>query len=267
MNYNVKIQPSNLEFSITNTDSILESAIKSNIYLEHGCANGSCGTCRAKVIKGTVKQVIEPISLSENDVKQGFILTCCSKPLSDLELLVNYYPELSSIKRMIQPCKVDKLSFPADDIAILKLKIPPTANFHFLAGQYIQLIIKDERRSYSIANILDTYTGIELHVRKVINGVFSDYIFNDLKLNQLLRLEGPIGSFFVREGNSPIIFLAGGTGFAPVKSMVGVLVKLVVFIVMLPNNGKGSMKIFTLTPFFQVMVHLVGKEDWYTKLY
>lgn len=225
MGYNVKIRPADIDFSVAADQTVLESAINSNVYLEHSCMNGSCGTCKAKIIKGSVNQLVASAGLSESEVEEGYILTCCAQPLSDLELVANYYPELASIKRMVQPCKVDKLSFPSDDIAILKLKMPPTASFKFLAGQYIQLIIKSERRSYSIANISETYEGIELHIRKVIKGVFSDYIFNELKVNQLLRLEGPMGSFFVREGNAPIVFLAGGTGFAPVKSMVEQLIK------------------------------------------
>jgi len=225
MGYNVKIQPADLEFRVSAGETVLESAIKSNVYLEHSCMDGSCGTCKAKLIQGSVSQLAETAVLSEDDVKEGFILTCCSQALSNIELVVNYYPELTAIKRIIQPCKVDELSFPASDIAILKLRIPPTAKFKFLAGQYIQLIIKGEHRSYSIANISETYEGIELHIRKVIRGLFSDYIFNELKVNQLLRLEGPMGTFFVRKGNAPVIFLAGGTGFAPVKSMVEQLIK------------------------------------------
>jgi len=225
MRYNIKVRPADIGFIAMAGETVLESAIKSNVYLEHSCMDGSCGTCKAKIIKGSVNQRVASAGLSESEVEEGYILTCCAQALSDIELVANYYPELASIKRMVQPCKVDKLNFPSDDIAILKLKMPPTASFKFLAGQYIQLIIKSERRSYSIANISETYEGIELHIRKVVKGVFSDYIFNELKVNQLLRFEGPMGTFFVRKGSAPIVFLAGGTGFAPVKSMVEQLIK------------------------------------------
>jgi len=225
MKHNVCIQPSGVKFSVTEDVSILESAINSNIYLEHSCRDGSCGACKAKLIRGKVNQPNNLEGLSDVDVKNGYILTCCSKAVSDIELDANYYPELAGIKQTVQPCKVEKLDFPSGDVAVLYLKMPPTANFVFLAGQYINLIIKGKRRSYSIANAMGTYNGIELHIRKVPNGLFSDFIFNDLKTNQLLRLEGPFGSFFVRKGDSPIIFLAGGTGFAPIKSMVEQLLK------------------------------------------
>lgn len=225
MGYNVLLQPSGIKFPVDEGTSLLESAIKSNIHLEHSCMDGSCGACKAKLVKGSIKQLKEPVGLTEDDKNDGYILTCCSDATSDLELAASYYPQLSEIKKMIQPCKVESLAFPASDIAILRLKIPPTANFKFLAGQYIQLIIKGQRRSYSIANISETYSGIELHIRKVVGGLFSEFIFTELKVNQLLRFEGPIGSFFVRDGSAPLIFLAGGTGFAPVKSMVEQLIE------------------------------------------
>jgi len=212
-----------MEFSVSDNESILQSAINSNVYLEHSCINGNCGSCKVKIIKGTVN-TLKSNGLSESEIEEGYVLACCAKATSDLELIANYYPELSTVKRMIQPCKVAELDFPANDVAILKLKLPPTANFKFLAGQFIDLMIKGDKRSYSIANIAETYNGIELHIRKVNNGLFSDYIFNELKLNQLLRIDGPIGSFFVRDGNAPIIFLAGGTGFAPIKAMVEKLI-------------------------------------------
>jgi len=221
----IKIQPSGIEFPGLENKTILESAISSNVYLEHSCMNGSCGTCKVKLLHGEVKQQGDFTSLTEDEINEGYILTCCSQVVTDIELVANYYPELALIKKTIQPCKVEELNFPSADVAILKLKLPPTAKFQFLAGQYVRLIIKGERRSYSIANISDTYSGVELHIRKVANGLFSEYIFNNLKVDQLLRLEGPVGSFFVREGDSPIIFLAGGTGFAPVKSMVEELIK------------------------------------------
>jgi len=225
MTNKVKIHPAKLEFQSDPEGSILDAAISSNIYLAHSCMNGNCGICKSRLLKGDIRHLSESQALSETEIRDGFILTCCSQALSDIEIEADYYPELSSINRMIQPCKVESIEFPVIDVAILKLKLPPAADFRFLPGQYIQLIIKGERRSYSIANIMDTYTGIELHIRKVDGGVFSEYIFNELKKNQLLQLDGPVGSFFVRKEDGPVVFLAGGTGFAPVKSMVEQLIK------------------------------------------
>jgi len=227
MKYNARIQPSGTEFSVKDDATILESAIESSIYLEHSCMNGSCGVCKSKLLQGKLKDssaIASVKGLSDEEISGGYILTCQAIANSDIELEAEFYPELSNIKKSVQPCKVENLSFPDDDIVILKLKLPPTAKFEYLPGQYIQLIVKGNRRSYSIANAHSSYQGIELHIRKIENGLFSGFLFNELKLDQLLRLEGPLGSFFVRDGEAPIIFLAGGTGFAPVKAMVEELI-------------------------------------------
>ena len=227
MKHTARIRPSGAEFPLSDQMTLLESALESDIHLEHSCMDGSCGTCKAKLIKGEFKagSVKTNAGLSEEDLQEGYLLTCQAVPTSDVELEVEYFPELAGIKKSMQPCKIDDLSFPAKDTLVLKLRLSPTSQFQYVAGQYIQLIIKGERRSYSIANISDTYPGVELHIRKVENGLFSEYLFNEAKANQLLRLEGPLGSFFVRDSALPIIFLAGGTGFAPVKAMVEQLIK------------------------------------------
>lgn len=221
MTYNVRVKPSGIEYTVSENDTLLDAAISSGIYLEHSCLSGSCGLCKARLVSGSVKsEKVADSVLSEEEVSQGCILTCQSKPQSDIEVEAAYYPQLDGIKRSIQPCKVDSLSFPCEDIAILKFRLPPTARFRYVPGQYIQLIIQGERRSYSIANSMAVSDGIELHIRYVEGGLFSEKIFKELKEEQLLRLEGPLGSFFVRASSSPVIFLAGGTGFAPVKAMV-----------------------------------------------
>ncbi|WP_404273517.1 CDP-6-deoxy-delta-3,4-glucoseen reductase [Yersinia similis] len=223
MSLNVKLHPSGIIFTSDGTSTILDAALDSNINIEYSCKDGTCGSCKAILISGEVDSA-ENTFLTEEDVAKGAILTCCSKAKSDIELDVNYYPELSHIQKKTYPCKLDSIEFIGEDIAILSLRLPPTAKIQYLAGQYIDLIINGQRRSYSIANAPGGNGNIELHVRKVVNGVFSNIIFNELKLQQLLRIEGPQGTFFVREDNLPIVFLAGGTGFAPVKSMVEALI-------------------------------------------
>jgi len=226
MNYTAKIQPSGINFSVADNMTILESAIGSSIYLEHSCLNGNCGSCKSKLVKGELKagSVVPTAGLTEAEIQDGYLLTCQAIPITDVELEADFYPELAEIKKSICPCKIESLNFVGDETLVLKLKLPPSTMFQYLAGQYIQLIINGERRSYSIANISDTYTGVELHIKKVENGLFSNYLFGEAKVGQLLRMEGPLGSFFVRDTLLPIIFLAGGTGFAPVKAMVEQLI-------------------------------------------
>ena len=221
MSLNIKLQPSGITFNAGETATILDSALENNINIEYSCKDGTCGSCKAKLISGEIEQG-ENSALTNEDISNGFILTCCSKPKTNIEINVNYYPELSHIKKKTYPCKLDNIEIIGSDIAILSLRLPPTARIEYLAGQFIDLIINGQRRSYSIANA--SGGNIELHVRKVSNGVFSQIIFNELKLQQLLRIEGPQGTFFVRDNDRPLIFLAGGTGFAPVKAMVEELI-------------------------------------------
>ncbi len=225
MKYMISLAPSGVAFDALENKSILESALNLDIHLEHSCKDGSCGKCKALLLKGKVEQGVNFIGLSEKDTKAGYILTCCAQPCSDIELQATYYPELNGIKSSIQPCKIDSLEFPVNNVAILQLKLPPNSQFRYIAGQYIDLIINGSRRSYSIANAHDASNSIELHIKRVAGGFFSGVIFEKLKTGKVLRLEGPLGTFFLRESDAPIIFLAGGTGFAPVKAMVEILLK------------------------------------------
>ena len=216
MQYDITISPSKVHFS--SKDNLLDDALAQDITLEHSCKNGDCGVCAATIVSG------EALAESGEKVKSGTILTCQSKALSDMILEAEYYPELSKIKQLTLPCKVSSISFPIADIISIRLRFPPTANFNFLPGQYIDLNFKGIKRSYSIANAMTSDDELELHIRQVSNGKMSDLLFNGLKENQLMRIEGPKGTFFVRSGTRPLIFIATGTGIAPVKAMVEQLI-------------------------------------------
>lgn len=213
MTYTIEIQPANIHYSASSEITLLDAALANQLSLQHSCKKGTCGTCSATVLSGTIKNECG------ETVHTGTVLTCQSYALSDAVLTATYYPELANIACKTLPCKIDQQSFLADDILILTLRLPPTTTFHYLPGQYIDLIAGDIRRSYSIANASVSGKNIELHVRLLSDGAFS-HILKQSTLNQLLRLEGPKGTFFVRDATNPIVFLAGGTGFAPVKAMV-----------------------------------------------
>lgn len=220
MAYFVTLNPSGKQFINEDECSILDAATQANIHLPHSCRDGSCGTCKSKLLKGEVKQPGSLGGVSDKELAEGYILTCVAQPRSDLEIEASYYTELDGIEPAIFPCKVASIDFPAEDVAMLKLRLPPGSNMKYIPGQYIDLMWKGLRRSYSIANSAHQEHSIELHIRHVPGGVFSNYLFDELKLETLLRLHGPHGTFFVRDSDAPIIFLAGGTGFAPVKAMV-----------------------------------------------
>jgi len=220
MIHNVKLLPSAIEFQASDTVPLLESALNTGIHMAYGCRDGNCGTCKARVVSGTVSQPDDLPGLVNPERQAGYILCCRSVPRSALVLEADYYPQLDAIEQRVLPCKVDSIEFPATDVATVRLRVPPGHNFKYLPGQYVELIAGPVRRSYSIANCAHEYDGIELHIRRISGGVFSERVFEQLRQNHLLRFEGPSGTFFVRDTQAPVIFLAGGTGFAPVKAMV-----------------------------------------------
>lgn len=214
--YQVKISPSEVEYQTEK--NLLDDALAQEITLEHSCKNGDCGVCKAKIISG------EALVESGEQVSSGTILMCQSKALSDMVLEAEYYPELSKIKQQTLPCKVSSIAFPTEDIIAIRFRFPPTAHFDFLPGQYVDLNFKGTKRSYSIASAMINGEDLELHIRQVPNGKMSELLFNGLKENQLMRIEGPKGTFFVRPDTRPLVFIATGTGIAPVKAMVEQLV-------------------------------------------
>jgi CDP-4-dehydro-6-deoxyglucose reductase len=217
MNYKIQIKPAGLDYQASVEDTLLSAALANDLILEHSCRKGECGLCSATLLSGSVK------TAKGETVDSGEILTCCSYPQSDLTLTANCIPELAAVKCQTLPCKVAGLAFKAESILILHLRLPETSRFNYLPGQYIDLIYKGIRRSYSIANAETSASGIELHIRLLPDGVFSRLLSEECGSAQLMRLEGPKGTFFVREAANSIIFLAGGTGFAPVKAMVEAL--------------------------------------------
>lgn len=219
MTYTVTLNPSGKAFNVDEDGLILDTAIQANIHLSHSCRNGSCGVCKSKLLKGKVDHPENMSGISSAELDDGYILTCLAKPMSDLEIEANYFAELDGIESGTFPCKVSSIEFPSEDIMILKLRFPPNAIMQYLPGQYIDLMWKDLRRSYSVANTT-LESDVELHIRHVPGGQFSRFLFDELKPGTLLRMNGPHGTFFVRESEAPVIFLAGGTGFAPVKAMV-----------------------------------------------
>lgn len=213
MTYKVEIKPANIQYQSSAETTLLDAALAHNLALQYSCKKGSCGSCAADVLTGLVKNELGEL------VSSGSVLTCNSYAQSDVTLKANYYAELADIECLTVPCKISSQDFVTDDIIILTLRLPPTSKFKYLPGQYIDLIDGEVRRSYSIANAQSAASGIELHVRLLLDGEFSD-VLKHASINQLMRIEGPKGTFFVREASNPIIFLAGGTGFAPVKAMV-----------------------------------------------
>ncbi|MGH1429887.1 MAG: FAD-binding oxidoreductase [Neptuniibacter sp.] len=202
--------------------SILESARQQGIALEYSCRTGRCGVCKAKVVNGAAEAIMVEAALTERDEANGYVLTCCRAAHVDLQLDIEDLGELGGIQTKTLPCRIDSLQFLSDDVIEVVLRTPPSSRLQYLPGQYVDMIGKDGlRRSYSIANAPLENGKITLQIRKVERGKMSKYWFEDARVNDLLRMEGPLGSFCLRKSNaSQLILLATGTGIAPIKAML-----------------------------------------------
>lgn len=217
MSGSIKLSPSGITFFAEDGVSVLESALNSDVCVSHSCLVGNCNECEARLLKGVVKSLTGEV-IDTNDLDP--VLMCQVVPYGDCEIEIEYFPELSKIKKCVIPAKVNTISFPSPDIAVVNFRLPPKAEFNYVPGQYLDLMFGGVKRSYSIANSPGTSFGIELHIRRVPDGAMSDRVFSQFKENTLVRFSGPVGTFFLRQSQNDIIFLATGTGFSPIKAMV-----------------------------------------------
>jgi len=224
MTFNVTVLPSERSFDVARDEAILPAAIRQGIGLPYGCKDGACGACKCRLVEGRVIHgAHQAKALTPAEEAQGFVLTCCATPQTDVVLESRQVTALDQFPVVKMPVRVISITKPAPDVAVLKLQLPATHNMRFHAGQYIEFLLKDGvRRAYSIATAPHLAQGsIELHIRHMPGGVFTDHVFLSMKEKEILRVEGPFGSFYLREETpAPIILLASGTGFAPVKAIV-----------------------------------------------
>lgn len=201
--------------------SILEAARAHGVILEHSCRTGRCGVCKASVTSGRTRVLRDEVSLSLAEAEAGAILTCCRAAEDDVVLDIEDLGRLAGIATRTTPCRIAALERPTPDIARVTLRLPPAGPLAFLPGQYVDVIARGVRRSYSLASAPRADGLLELLIRRYPDGVLSDYWFGEARENDLLRLEGPLGSFFLRDdGPTTILFLATGTGIAPVKALL-----------------------------------------------
>jgi CDP-4-dehydro-6-deoxyglucose reductase, E3 len=219
----VKVQPSGHEFDVEEGESVLTAALRQNLVLPYGCRNGACGSCKGRIVEGRVDYgVYQRKALTEEEKAQGKALFCQAKPLTELVIEARTIGAARDIPIRTLPCRVQKMERLADDVMVLHLRLPANERLQFLAGQYIEFLLKGgSRRSFSMGNAPHDDELIQLHVRHVAGGQFTDHVFGTMKERDILRLEGPLGTFFLREDSAkPIVFVASGTGFAPIKSII-----------------------------------------------
>lgn len=223
MSFNVTMRPSGRQFPVDAGESVLSAALRHGVGLPYGCKNGACGSCKGRVVEGTVEQAPHSSSALANDEKtRGFALFCCAQATSDLEIEIREIAGVGDMPAKKLPCRVNALERVAHDVMILRLQLPANERLQYLAGQYLEFILKDgKRRAYSIATAPHAEGLLELHIRHLPGGQFTDHVFSAMKARDMLRFEGPLGTFFLREdSDKPIVLLASGTGFAPIKAIV-----------------------------------------------
>lgn len=223
MPHQVTIRPTNQTIEVNDDETVLAAAMRHGIVIPYGCRNGACGSCKGKLLEGEIDYgKYAAHILPDYEKRAGFALFCQAKPRSDLiiearVINVDGQPEMKKL-----PCRVQKMERVAEDVIIMTLSLPANERLQFRAGQYLEIILRDgKRRAYSMANAPFGESSLELHIRAMPGGVFTEYAFNRMKEKDILRFEGPMGTFFLREdSDKPIVLLASGTGFAPIKSLI-----------------------------------------------
>ncbi|TFV92766.1 CDP-6-deoxy-delta-3,4-glucoseen reductase [Oxalobacteraceae bacterium OM1] len=223
MTFQVTVQPSGRQFTCDEGETVLGAAIRQGVGLPYGCKNGACGSCKGKLLEGTVELgPHQAKALMPAEQEKGYTLFCSARPQSDIVIEAREVLGVGEIPVKKLPTRVAKLDRVADDVMVVALQLPANERLQYKAGQYIEFLLKDgKRRSYSMANAPHLDEHITLHVRHMPGGVFTDFVFGTMKERDILRFEGPLGTFFLREESTkPMILLASGTGFAPIKAIV-----------------------------------------------
>ena len=227
MSFNITVQPSGRAFTASSDETLLAAGLRQGVGLPYGCKDGACGSCKCKKISGEVTHgTHQEKALSAEEAANGFVLTCCATAHSDVVLESRQVVEEGAFPIKKMPVRVSSLEKKSDDVMIVKLQLPANDVMKFHAGQYVDFLLRDgDRRSYSMANaphtLVEGSPTVELHIRHMPGGKFTDHVFGVMKEKEIQRIEGPQGSFYLREDSEkPLIFLASGTGFAPIKAIL-----------------------------------------------
>jgi CDP-4-dehydro-6-deoxyglucose reductase len=221
--FQITVQPSGRAFTVDAGEAILAAAIRQGVGMPYGCKDGACGSCKCRKLEGSVVHgTHQAKALSADEEASGLVLTCCAVPQTDIVLESRQVTDESAFPVRKMPSRVTSLEKVSHDVMVVKLQLPANDTLRYHAGQYVEFILRDgARRSYSMANAPHNGPGVELHIRHMPGGKFTDHVFTAMKEKEILRVEGPFGSFFLREdSDKPMVMLASGTGFAPIKALI-----------------------------------------------
>jgi CDP-4-dehydro-6-deoxyglucose reductase len=222
MSYDIRLEPSGHRFTIQPGERIMQAAHAAGFMIPTGCRMGTCRSCRGRVMSGVVDLGgAHPAYLPEAHRRQGYALLCQATAKSDLVIEIEEVP--AAVEPQIAPALVKSIERISDDVLFLKLRLPLHLNLLFEAGQYVDFLLNGGiRRSYSIANPpkAEGVINLEFHIRRMPGGLFTDYMFDHMKEREKLMFEAPLGGFFLRDSAKPVLFLATGTGYAPIRSIL-----------------------------------------------
>jgi CDP-4-dehydro-6-deoxyglucose reductase len=223
MTFQITVQPSGHQFSCEADETVLSAAIRAGVGLPYSCKSGACSSCKGKIVSGNVQhKPYQARSLTEDEAAAGYSLLCCAVPQGDLVVQAREVAGSSDYPIKKMPSRVTTIEKVAPDVVVLTLQLPASERLNYRAGQYIEIMLRDnKRRSYSMASAPVEGGPVSLHIRHMPGGLFTDQVFGTMKERDILRFEGPMGTFFLREdSDKPVVLLASGTGFAPLKAIV-----------------------------------------------
>ena len=223
MTFQITVQPSGHQFSCEADETVLSAAIRAGVGLPYSCKSGACSSCKGKIVSGNVQhKPYQARSLTEEEAAAGYSLLCCAVPQGDLVVQAREVAGSSDYPIKKMPSRVTTIEKVAPDVVVLTLQLPASERLHYRAGQYIEIMLRgNKRRSYSMASAPVDGGPVSLHIRHMPGGLFTDQVFGSMKERDILRFEGPMGTFFLREdSDKPVVLLASGTGFAPLKAIV-----------------------------------------------
>ena len=227
MAFQIVVQPSGRSFTVEGDETLLSAGIRQGLNMPYGCKDGACGSCKCKKISGEVQLgTYQTKALSDEERAQGLVLTCCATALSDVVLESKQVTSADAFPMKKMPVRIASMEKVSSDVMRIFLQLPATEVMQYHAGQYVEFLLRDgSRRAYSMANAPHTLAAdapkVELHIRHMPGGKFTDHVFGAMKEKDIQRVEGPQGSFYLREeSDKPIVLLASGTGFAPIKALI-----------------------------------------------
>lgn len=222
MSYRVRVQDSGHEFACEEGENVLNAALRAGYGFPYSCKTGTCASCRGQVVEGAIEYPRGwPEAITEGEADEGLALFCQAVPQTDLVVSVREVEAVRGIRTHVLPARVKSRERLSHDVMRVMLQLPKTPPLNFLAGQYMDVLLPEgRRRAFSIASPPHRSGELEMHIRYVAGGDFTEWVFGDLEERAVLRLEGPLGTFFVRDSDRPMLMMAGGTGFAPLKAMM-----------------------------------------------